>query len=120
MTTTYEWMCIAGGRDINNPALVPAAIEASRATFRGVVVGKQRGVDTLAENWARLNGLPVLEFPADWNRYGVRAGHLRNADMAQRADALIAIWNGRSPGTKNMIEQMQKRGKPVFIYRVAA
>lgn len=119
MSTHIPLICIAGSRDVSDASLVPKAVAASGWSPGGVVVGKAPGIDTLAEQWARLQGLPVVEFPANWARYGNRAGSLRNADMAQASDALIAIWNGRSPGTKNMIDQMHRRGKPVFIYRVA-
>lgn len=120
MTIAFHTVIIAGSRDVDDASLIPKAVAASGWAFWQVAVGKARGVDHLAELWARFQGYGIREFPADWGRYGVRAGHLRNAEMAQHADALIAIWNGRSPGTKNMIEQMHKRGKPTFIYRVAA
>lgn len=115
-----DWVIIAGGRDITNLAHIQAAVDASGWSFRGVITGKQRGVDTLGEQWARERAFPVKEFPADWVRYGPRAGRLRNLEMAQVASALIAVWDGRSPGTKHMIDSMMLRGKPTFIYRVTA
>lgn len=62
--------------------------------------------------------IPVKRFPADWDRHGRAAGPIRNCQMAQYADALIAIWDGKSRGTKNMIDEMNKCGKPVLIRRV--
>ena len=59
--------------------------------------------------------LKVTRFPADWNKYGRRAGFIRNAAMADYADILWAFWDGESHGTKNMISEMQQRGKLVLV-----
>jgi hypothetical protein len=61
------------------------------------------GVDTLAERWAEQHGIPVMRFPADWKRYGRRVGSIRNQKMAEYAEALVAVWDGRSRGNLNMI-----------------
>ena len=97
-----------------------------------VVSGKAKGVDTLAENWAHTEGIPVQEFPADWDNvdipgakkksrrdgsvYNVLAGYMRNQDMADYADALVAIWDGKSKGTKDMIERARKKGLAIYVY----
>ena len=69
------------------------------------------GVDTLAVRWANYHGYPLKEFPADWNKYGKAAGYRRNVEMAEYADLLIAFWDGKSPGTKHMIDIMKSKGK---------
>lgn len=54
--------------------------------------------------------------PADWEAHGRAAGHMRNRKMAQLgADLCLAFWDGKSPGTKNMIEEAEKAGIPVKI-----
>ncbi len=68
-----------------------------------VISGKAKGADTHGETWTRLNDLPIEEFPADWS-LGKKAGHSRNLKMAENAEALIGVWDGYSPGTKDMIE----------------
>jgi YspA, cpYpsA-related SLOG family len=110
---------IAGSRDVTSYEAVAAAVQHSTWAPTEVVSGCARGVDSLGESWARNHGVAVKDFPANWAEHGVRAGPLRNLDMAEYADALIAVWNGRSAGTRHMIESMHRRGKPVFIYRVA-
>jgi hypothetical protein len=62
-------------------------------------------VDTLAELWAVENGIPNTRYPADWKRYGRKAGPIRNRLMAENAEALIAIWDGKSRGAMDMIKQ---------------
>lgn len=109
---------VAGSRDINQPGAVGRAIQSAPYQISEIVSGNARGVDTLAENWAALKEIPTKIFPADWDKYGKPAGAIRNAQMAEYADALIAVWDGKSAGTKMMIQMMNKAGKPVHLYLV--
>ena len=77
---------IAGSRSIGVPAVVHAAIDASGFEITEVVSGTARGVDRLGEVWARLKGIPIKQFPANWTVYGKRAGYLRNVQMAEYSD----------------------------------
>lgn len=76
-----------------------------------LATNKYYGADYLGEKYSRevLGKEPVV-YAAEWAKYGKRAGMLRNKIMAQNADGLIAFWDGKSPGTKNMIEEAKKRG----------
>ena len=109
---------IAGSRSIEEFAEVAIAVEESGFNVTEVVSGKARGVDTLGEAWAEESEVPVKPFPADWKKRGNDAGKRRNTEMAEYADALVAVWDGVSTGTQNMIDQMRFRDKPVFIRRV--
>src|SRR6185369_18019492 len=99
---------IAGSRDIVKQELIKAAVELSGFNIDTVVSGGARGVDTLGERWASANRKGVAQFIPNWDKYGKGAGMVRNGLMAEFADALIAIWDGESRGTKNMIETMTK------------
>lgn len=70
-----------------------------------IVSGCARGADTLGERYAIERGLPVLKFPADWEKYGKRAGYIRNAQMAEVGNACLAFLKSgaENKGTKNMI-----------------
>lgn len=83
-----------------------------------VVSGKARGVDTMGEQWANENNISVKEFPADWKKFGKSAGYLRNAEMADYADALICVWDGESRGSKHMIDLANEKGLKVFVYNL--
>ncbi len=109
---------VAGGRDFTNYALVEEAIKISGFEISQIVSGKAKGVDTLGEVWALANNVPVEAFPADWSQHGRAAGPIRNKQMADYADALIAIWDGESKGTANMIQQARSKKLNVFIYLV--
>lgn len=80
-----------------------------------IISGGAPGVDRAAEVWARRLGIQPDVYLADWSRLGNRAGAIRNAEMAQLGDALIAIWDGKSNGTKHMIAAMRQAGKPIEV-----
>jgi hypothetical protein len=118
---------VAGSRSVSNYRAVCAAIEESGFTITCLVSGTARGVDSLGEKWAVERGVRVVRMPAQWKLHGKAAGSIRNAKMADyiRAHAeefggcaLIAVWDGESRGTLNMIEDAQSKAIPVFIYRV--
>jgi len=82
-----------------------------------VLCGGARGVDELGRVWATNHGIPVKWCPADWDRYGNRAGMVRNREMAEDGDVLVAVWDGESPGTKNMIEEAHSHGLEVHVFK---
>jgi hypothetical protein len=108
---------IAGSRTITNYDDFLRAIAAAPWKPTAVISGAARGADALGERWARENNIPLLRMPADWNKHGNRAGFVRNIEMAARAEALIAVWDGRSRGTAHMIETAQNRGLRIFVRR---
>ncbi len=75
-----------------------------------------RGADKLGYDWGKANNIPIAEFPADWNRYGKSAGYRRNVEMAKNADALLALWDGKSRGTRHMIEIAVCQGLKAKIF----
>lgn len=126
---------IAGSRGIEDAALVAQAMREAAAQ-KGIVPtlvlsGRAPGVDTLGEEWADGQGIPWEPHPARWDDleapgavvrrgrsgrlYNARAGHVRNEEMAQRADAAVLVWDGRSTGTQDMRDRMLRLGKPVHV-----
>lgn len=109
---------IAGSRTINEMDALTAAIRCSGFEITEVVSGGAGGVDLMGERWAKAYGVPVVKFPADWNAHGKAAGPIRNKQMAEYAEALIAVWDGRSRGTKNMIDTARKLGLKVHAIQL--
>jgi len=109
---------IAGSRSCNNYDVVKKAIIDSEFDITTVISGGAFGVDTLGERYAKEHGIEVVRFLPDWDTFGKRAGILRNRQMADNADALIAIWDGVSRGTKHMIETARFLGLKVFVMRI--
>jgi hypothetical protein len=109
---------VAGPRDYNNYTAVCDAILDSGVDVTEVVSGGAKGVDSLGERWAKENDVPVKKFVADWNKYGRSAGPLRNKEMVNYADTLIAIVPYTSPGTTNVIKQALDNNLRVFKYTI--
>lgn len=115
---------IAGCRDYLNFKLVREYCKfylhdlVERGEEIEIVTGGARGVDALGKNFAIVNGYKHTEFPADWNGLGIGAGHIRNGQMAEYADGLIAFWDGKSPGTKNMIAKARKLNLRVKVVMI--
>lgn len=109
---------IAGSRSVDSLDLVAAAVESSTLDVSEVVSGTAKGVDQLGETWATQNSIPIRRFKPDWKRFGRAAGLRRNEEMAAYADALIAVWDGKSRGTKHMIAAAEKQNLNVFVHKV--
>lgn len=115
-------LIVAGGRDFTdtnrmieelqklvNSGNIPECPE--------LVCGMARGADMLAYSlWANHN-MKIHTFPADWKTHPRSAGYIRNAEMGNFADVLVAFWDGKSKGTKHMIYIMNKLNKPVYVVR---
>ena len=80
-----------------------------------IISGQARGADTQGEMWAASYKIPVKKYPANWTDYGKRAGYIRNEQMAKEGDMLIAFWDGKSKGTKHMLDTMRKMDKPSIV-----
>lgn len=75
-----------------------------------------KGADQIGEKIAEMYGLKVERYRADWDRYGKSAGYKRNVVMAQNATHLLAAWDGKSKGTKHMINIAECADLVVKIY----
>lgn len=112
---------IAGSRTFNDyNKVVKAACEYLNPNDDITIIsGAAKGADTLGELFADRNGLYLVKMPAKWDLYGKRAGYLRNEEMANYAaegrGILLAFWNGKSPGTKHMIQIAKEKGLEVHI-----
>ncbi len=111
---------IAGSRGIRDYGIVANAIDFWLPWTPSVVLsGCAQGVDMLAIRWATDRSVPVERYPADWTTHGRRAGLVRNVVMAQSAEALLAIWDGVSPGTAHMIRTAKSHGLKVCVHLLA-
>ena len=114
-------LIVAGGRDVQFPEsdnLVAKAFSELpwKEEVIEIVHGGASGIDAAAGRyfggWKK-----VTVFRADWNKHGRSAGPIRNREMAEYADALLAVWDGVSKGTSNMIKTAESAGLKVFVYR---
>ena len=131
-------LIIAGSRDIDDYEYLLEAIEACPFdTIDEIISGAAGGVDRLGEIWSEnFLDKPATKFPAKWNdikvkgafvkknlygrEYNAYAGFLRNMEMVAYGDALLAVWNGKSKGTADIIKKMRNAGKPVYVYNLSS
>ena len=118
--TKYK-VIIAGCRDFTDYELLREKCDYHLQNLRlediVIVSGHASGADSLGERYAQDRGFQLETYPADWQAHGRAAGPIRNAKMASVAHALIAFWDGKSRGTKNMIDTVKKHNLQVAVVR---
>jgi len=120
MERTYR-IIVAGGRDFKNYDLLKKNLDEIFIYFREqkkdfeIVSGLAKGADTLGKKYGEDNGIHVEEFPANWDEYGRSAGYKRNEQMAIYADICICFWDGKSRGTKHMMDLSKRHGLSLFV-----
>ena len=107
---------IAGSRWLYAPAFLEQIMEAIDWTPSEVVSGCARGPDLMGEQWAKSRGIPVKQFPANWDAHGKAAGPIRNKEMADYAEAAVIMWDEQSKGTKSMIDLARAAGLKVEVF----
>lgn len=81
-----------------------------------IVSGGAKGIDSCAKEYALSHGLPITEFLPEYEKYGRSAPLKRNLEIIKYADIVLAFWDGRSKGTKYVIDNCKKTGVEVRIY----
>ena len=115
-------LIVAGGRDFTDTnrmiTELQKLVESGEITDSPeLVCGMARGADMLAYSLWANNKMPIHNFPANWDKYGKSAGYKRNQEMGEFADAAVCFWDGKSKGTKHMIDIMNRLNKPVYVVR---
>lgn len=124
---------IAGSRNFNDMNQLEDAISRLDWEITVVVSGKARGADRLGEKWAKENNTPVDPYPAEWNnidtpdaviktnrygkKYNAKAGYNRNNRMSEIAEACLVMWDGKSKGSKHMLDTARKKGLKWAVWR---
>lgn len=80
-----------------------------------IVSGCAKGIDSWAITYSDEKLFSTILCPAEWERYGKSAGYIRNEKMGNIGNILVAFWNGKSSGTKHMIDTMTKLGKEIIV-----
>ena len=116
---------IAGSRGFSNYKLLHEQcnkfLREKRKTHNVIIIsGGARGADLLGEKYAKDEGFDLEIYLADWKKFGKTAGFRRNEQMAEVADALIAFWDGKSHGTKHMIDIMNEKNLQVKVVEYEA
>ena len=109
---------VAGSRKFKDYEFLEEIMKARYEEDIEIVSGGAKGADTMGEHYANDYSLPLKVFKANWAKYRGGAGFIRNEQMAEYADELVVFWDGKSKGTKHMMEVARKAGMTVglFIY----
>lgn len=107
---------ISGSRDFPDRERVFATLDAFKTEhpFDKMFAGGARGVDRFAEEWALFHQVPCTVVPAQWAMFGKRAGYMRNIKMLEQSDALLAIFDTLTPGTKHAVTHAFKMSLTVY------
>jgi hypothetical protein len=116
MDKTLYKVIIAGGRDFSDYDTLKDFCDKTLSEYKNIeiVSGTARGADSLGEKYAQEKGYFLKQFKPDWN-IGKMAGILRNEQMGNYSNALIAFWDGNSKGTKHMIDYAKKKGLKIYV-----
>lgn len=111
-------LLVSGSRTIEDVDFVFDCLDEIRkeCDFNTIMEGGANGVDSLAGLYARTRNFGHITKYAQWNTYGKKAGILRNIEMVKECDYGIAIWDGKSPGTKHCIGELKKANKLLKVF----
>lgn len=114
---------VCGGRDFSDKELFASSLDTVLCKFQNVEIisGHAKGADSFAEEYASLRGYPLTVFRPDWNKYGRSAGPIRNRQMleyaCQETPVVIAFWDGKSRGTRNMLRISDEANAQCYTIR---
>jgi len=113
---------VAGGREFSDYELLKAKmdslIKAKSLTHEVIIIsGTAKGADMLGERYADDHKLNIMKFPAQWELHGKSAGYKRNVQMSTVADAVVVFWDGKSKGSKHMVDISKAAGLPLRVVR---
>lgn len=106
-------IAIVGGRDFFDYDLLVESIKFNPGDV--IISGGAKGADSLARRFAYDNYLTIIEHHPEWDKYGKRAGFIRNELIIKDADKVFAFWDGESKGTANSISIAKKLNKDLQI-----
>lgn len=114
---------VAGGRDFEDYEYMSAKLDELFWLSDNfdenpikIISGMAEGADMLAIRYADEHELTKILFPANWKSHPRMAGILRNEDMLTIATHLVAFWDGKSHGTKHIIDIAREKGIPVWVF----
>lgn len=107
-------LLIAGSRSITSFDLSPYVPDEVDL----IITGGAKGVDTLAEAYAKERGIPTLTVKPCYEKYGRAAPILRDEEMVDLADSVLVIWDGVSRGSRHTADYARKKGKPLTVAEV--
>ena len=106
-------VAVIGSRGFDDYDLMVKTLDKIKITL--IVSGHAVGADKLGERYAIEKGIETKIFLPDWKNLGKAAGMIRNTDIINEAELVVAFWDGTSKGSADSIEKANKLNKPVII-----
>jgi hypothetical protein len=111
-------LAVIGSRNFSDSHLLTKCLNMLNEEYQltTIVSGGAKGADIMGQRWAEIRGIETEIYLPDWENLGKRAGILRNKDIVEASDIIIAFWDGISNGTRNSIDVAHSLRKPVIVY----
>jgi hypothetical protein len=110
-------LAIVGSRTFNNYDMFCKYVNKIK-NIKLIISGGAKGADAFAKRYAEENNIPLKEYLADWDRYGKRAGYLRNVDIVTSSTHVLIYWDLISKGTKHDIDLAEQYNKPYIVINI--
>lgn len=115
---TKDRMAVVGSRSFKDYLMVERALQSMKDGIKQIVSGGAEGADKLAEEYAAKNKIPIQIYPPDWQGYGKSAAFIRNQQIVDNSDRMVAFWDGKSSGTLDAIKRSVQAGHVTLIVPV--
>lgn len=104
-------VAVGGSRSIDSQEMVEAVLDQLLLEGDIILSGNAPGVDRMGEEYARKRGLEVKIIPCEWDKHGFKATMMRNEVLLKSSDFVICFWDGRSEGTRHMLDIAKRARK---------
>lgn len=110
-------ICVNGSRGFQDYELMQESLRPYFSADDVLLSGGAKGADSLAEKFAAENGIRVIRYLPDWEKYGKPAGIIRNEEMLNSSQMLISFHDGKSPGTAHAISYAKRNNIECVVIR---
>lgn len=111
-------IAVIGSRNFSDYKLLETTL-ASLPEITQIVSGGANGADSLAEIYAKQHQIPLVLFKPDWKKFGKGAGIVRNRQIIEAAEMVVAFWDGASKGTASSLALAEKKGIEIVTVKIA-
>lgn len=112
-------LAVVGSRKVSDYDIVSEAIEENYPNVSFIVSGGAIGTDSLSVLYAQIHNHPYKEHLPDPNNPSYAdACKARNTLIIDDCEAVLAIWDGKSPGTRDSIQKARDRNLPLIIVKI--
>ena len=110
-------LAVIGSKEFHNYSKLKSVL-AMISGITAIISGAATGTDSLAACYAVEHNLKLIEFPPEFEKFGDKAKHIRNRQIVENCDQLIAFWHGKCEGTKYTLDYAAKMNLPIRIIEI--